>query len=79
MTGSTTKARRRNIITKRKLLGCVENPVGQLPRKLDNGMIKVKKEKLTPSGRPVKRAKKREKLLHTVRRSDQLRKDKQIS
>ena len=54
-TGNRTKARQRNITTEiGPTLSSVENPVGHFPGKIDNGTIKVKNERLTPSGRPVK-------------------------
>ena len=80
LTRSRTKARQRNIITKRgQAFGSIENPMGHLPGKVNNGTIKIKKEKLTPSGGPIKRTKKRKKLPHTVGRNNQLRKKKPIS
>lgn len=54
-TGNRTKARQRNITTEiGQTLSRVDNPVGYFPGKIDNGTIKVKNERLTPSGRPVK-------------------------
>ena len=53
--------------------------MGHVRIKIDNGTITVEKEKLTPSGRTVKTTKKRKKLLHTMGKSDQPRREEQIS
>jgi len=61
------------------MFSSVESTVGHVRIKIDNGTITVEKEKLTPSGRAVKTTKKRKKLLHTMGRSDQPRREEQIS
>ena len=79
LTGSRTKARQRNIVTKRgQAFSSIENPMGHLPGKVNNRTAEIKKEKLTPSGTPIKRTKKRKKHLHAVGRNNQLRKKKPI-
>ena len=61
------------------MFSSVESTVGHVRIKIDNGTITVEKEKLKPSGRTVKTTKKRKKILHTIGRSDQPRREKQIS
>ena len=58
------------IITKRgQTLGSVEDPMGNLPRQVNDSAIDIKEEQLTPSRRPIKCTKDRKELLFTVRRN----------
>lgn len=60
----------RQIITKRgQMLGSVEDPMGNLPRQVNDSAIDIKEEQLTPSRRLIKRTKDRKELLFTVRRN----------
>ena len=60
----------RQIITKRgQMLGSVEDPMGNLPRQVNDSAIDIKEEQLTPSRWLIKRTKDRKELLFTVWRN----------
>ena len=77
---SPTKVRERNWQPERpKTLRCIEDTVSNLPTQVGHLTAQIKKEKGTPSGRPIKSTIDPSKLLHTMRRDHTFGQKEQVT